>query len=117
MGSSLKEEFFLMSKIRVKAAMPRWVLGKVLALLSVLGIPLSSAAAQNSAQFDSPAAARAYLRANPDGPQANAAFLALVEFRLMRENPGLSRDEIMSIFNRNASASTGARQAPLPGLY
>ncbi|WP_422037548.1 hypothetical protein [Roseibium sp.] len=97
--------------------MPRWVLGKVLALLSVLGIPLSNAAAQNSAQFDSPAAARAYLRANPDGPQANAAFLALVEFRLMRENPGLSRDEIMSIFNRNASASTGARRAPSPGLY
>ncbi|WP_306143065.1 hypothetical protein [Roseibium sp. MMSF_3412] len=97
--------------------MPRWVLGKVLALLSVLGIPLSNAAAQNSRQFESPASARAYLRANPDGPEANAAFLALVEFRLMRENPGLSRDEIIAIFNRNASASTGARPAPVPGLY
>ncbi|WP_434050797.1 MAG: hypothetical protein RDA78_15875 [Roseibium sp.] len=97
--------------------MPRRVLGKVLALLSVLGIPLCNAAAQNVRQFDSPASARAYLRANPDGPQANAAFLALVQFRLMSENPGLSRDEMIAIFNQNTSASTGPRQAPTPGLY
>ncbi|WP_299473249.1 hypothetical protein [uncultured Roseibium sp.] len=97
--------------------MARWVLGKILAMLSVLGIPLSSAAAQNSKQFDTAASARAYLRANPDGPEANAAFLALVEFRLMRENPGLSRDDIIRTFNQGASASTTGRQAQLPGLY
>lgn len=97
--------------------MPRWVLGKVLALLSVLGFPLTSAVAQNSRQFESPASARAYLRSNPDGPEANAAFLALVEFRLMRENPGLSRDEIINMFNQNTSASTGVRQVQAPGLY
>lgn len=97
--------------------MARWVLGKILAMLSVLGIPLSSAVAQNSKQFETAASARAYLRANPDGPEANAAFLALVEFRLMSENPGLSRDEIIDIFNKNTSSSAVVRHTQLPGLY
>jgi len=97
--------------------MSRWVLGKVLALLSVLGIPLSNAAAQNSKQFETAASARSYLRNNPDGPEANAAFLALVEFRLMRENPGLSRDEIIATFNQNTSAATSVTPVQAPGLY
>ncbi|WP_305984511.1 hypothetical protein [Roseibium sp. MMSF_3544] len=81
-----------------------------MALLSVLGIPLSTAAAQNSRQFETADAARAYLRTNPDGPQADAAFLALVEFRLMRENPGLTRNEIIATFNQSTSAATGVRR-------
>lgn len=97
--------------------MPRWVLGKVLAMLSVLGIPLNSALAQNSRQFDTAASARNYLRDNPDGPEANAAFLALVEFRLMSENPGLTRSQIIDTFNQSTSAATSVPQLQAQNLY
>ncbi|TYC55697.1 hypothetical protein FMN50_11685 [Rhodobacterales bacterium] len=99
--------------------MSRWVIGKVLALLSVLGIPLTSALAQNSRQFETAASARTYLRNNPDGPEANAAFLALVEFRLISENPGLTRDQIIATSNQKASAAINVPQSQVqaPGLY
>lgn len=80
--------------------MPKWMLGRTLALIGMLGFPIAGANAQNfdSRGFSSEREARNYLRQNPTGPRANAAFLALTEFRLARENPGLTRDQIISGF-------------------
>ncbi|MGP3698915.1 hypothetical protein [Rhodobacter sp. NSM] len=86
--------------------MPKWMLGRALTVFGLLGITMVGAAAQtpDSRTFATEAAARAYLRQNPTGPMAKAAFLALVEFRLMRTNPGLSREEVIAGFTRAPSA-------------
>lgn len=90
-----------------------WI-GRVLGLIGVLGAAAGAAHAEspNTRAFASEAAARAYLRQNPTGDRAKAAFLALVEFRLMRENPGLSRDQAIAVFNRQSRGPT-AQKAPV----
>jgi hypothetical protein len=92
--------------------MAKWMLGRVIALVTALGLPFAGASAQgiNTRTFATEDEARAYLRDNPTGPLAKAAFLALVEFRLIRENPGLTRDQIIAAFNQTAVGSAGQRQ-------
>lgn len=91
--------------------MSKWMLSRVIALIGALGLPLGAVNAQslNTRAFATEAQARIYLRDNPTGPLAKAAFLALVEFRLLRENPGLSRDQIIAGFNRIAGGLPGQR--------
>lgn len=82
--------------------MAKWMLARVIALIGALGLPFGAVNAQalDSRAFADEAQARAYLRDNPNGPRAKAAFLALVEFRLMRENPGLGREQIIAGFRQ-----------------
>ncbi|EGJ20269.1 hypothetical protein D1114_09420 [Cereibacter sphaeroides] len=93
--------------------MPKWMLGRALTLVGLLGVTIGGAAAQtpDSRAFATEAAARAYLRQNPAGPMAKAAFLALVEFRLMRAHPGLSRAEIIAGFARAPAAPQSPARA------
>ncbi|TAG22448.1 MAG: hypothetical protein EAZ40_08130 [Rhodobacterales bacterium] len=49
-------------------------------------------------KFPTEDAARNYLREYPTGELARLAFLALVEYRLMRENPGMTRQQAMAVF-------------------
>lgn len=56
--------------------------------------------------FRTEEAARSYLEANPFGPRAQAAFLALVQFDLARKNPDFSLDEIRTGFARATRRST-----------
>ena len=89
--------------------MPKWFLGQVLTIVGALGA-YGTARAQDvgSSAFSSEAQARAYLRDNPTGPMAKAAFVAMVEFQLARANPGFTRAEIAAGFNRQSSRSTAA---------
>jgi hypothetical protein len=91
--------------------MSRWILGRVLALVGALGLPAGSAGAErlNTTVFPTEAAARSYLLSNPTGPLAKAAFLALVEFRLMREN-GLSRSQAIAVFGSGRRTAGPAPQ-------
>lgn len=91
--------------------MSKWMLSPVFALVGALGLPIGEANAQtlNTRSFADEAQARTYLRNNPTGPLAKAAFLALVEFRLLSENPGLSRDQIIAGFNQIAGDLSGQR--------
>ncbi len=93
--------------------MPKWMLGRALTLIGMLGIPLSGATAQSldTGAFPSERAAREYLRQNPTGPRAGAAFLALSEFRLVRENPGLTRGQVVAGFG-NTGATPARRTGP-----
>lgn len=97
--------------------MPKWFLWQVLTIVGALGT-YGAARAQDvgSSAFTSETQARAYLRDNPTGPMAKAAFVAMVEFQLARANPGFTRAEIAASFNRQdsrsaAAASHVARQA------
>lgn len=74
--------------------------GWIAILIGALGFP-GAARAQDfgSSAFTSEAQAERYLRQNPTGPQAKAAFLAIVEFQLARKNPGFSRSDIASRVN------------------
>jgi hypothetical protein len=86
--------------------MAKWMLARVISLIGALGLPFGAVNAQalDSRAFSDEAQARAYLRDSPNGPRAKAAFLALVEFRLMLENPGLGRDQIIAGFRQIARA-------------
>jgi hypothetical protein len=83
-----------------------WILGQVVLLVGILG-QTGAAGAQNldSGAFASEAQAQAYLRQNPTGPLAKAAFLAIVEFQLARENPGFSRADIAAGVNLTVRAA------------
>ena len=87
----------------------------LIGMLGLLGHSGVRADEVNSAAFQSEEEARAYLDKNPFGPQAKAAFLALVEFDLARKNPGFSLEEIRSGFAELQSyeAATSAA-APQP---
>ncbi|MCE6950782.1 hypothetical protein LAZ40_12295 [Cereibacter sphaeroides] len=84
--------------------MAKWMLGRVLTFVGVMGATFGGAEAQtqDTRAFASETAARNYLRQYPTGPLAKAAFLALVEFRLLRENPGLTREQIIAGYGRTA---------------
>ena len=62
----------------------------------------------NSGAFSSIAQAEQYLRQNPNGPLAKAAFLAIIEFQLARENPGFSRSDIAKGIALGAPVRRGA---------
>jgi hypothetical protein len=97
--------------------MPKWIFGRILSVLSTLILPVVGAGAQNtdSKAFLDEASAREYLRTNPTGPLAKAAFLAIVEFDLVRANPGFSRDEIIAGFN--LVPVSGSAQTRAAALY
>ncbi len=67
--------------------MPKWMLSRALTLAGALGVPVSGAVASTdrSVTFSNAGEARAYLRENPTGPDANAAFMALAEFPTLSE--------------------------------
>lgn len=92
--------------------MPDWFVGRVVSLVGALGLPVASHA-QNfgSSAFSSQAQAESYLKQNPTGPRAKAAFLAIVEFQLAQENPGFSRADIAKGVNLRAG---GAPARPRP---
>ena len=87
-----------------------WFVSQVVLLIGALGMT-GAARAQDygSRSFTSKAQAEAYLRSNPTGPRAKAAFLAIVEFDLARENPGFSRSDIARGVNLRAPT-----RAPVP---
>lgn len=91
--------------------MSGWIVGRVVSLVGVLGLP-GVVHAQDSAtsSFTSQAQAESYLKENPTGPRAKAAFLAIVEFQLAQENPGFSRSDIAKGVNLR-EAGTPARPA------
>ena len=69
--------------------MSRWLVTKIAALVVALAAPARAGEGDMMPlnRFPTEASARAYLKANPTGQYAKLAFLALVEFRLMREHP------------------------------
>ena len=80
--------------------MRSWFIGQIVLLVGALGVSgVARAQGIESGVFTSEAQAQRYLRENPAGPQAKAAFLAIVEFQLARENPGFSRDDIARSVN------------------
>lgn len=83
-----------------------WIVGQVVLLVGLLGVPGVARAQDSGSQaFTSEAQAERYLRQNPTGPLAKAAFLAIVEFQLARENPGFSRSAIAKGVNVKLAAS------------
>lgn len=93
--------------------MSRWLVTKIAALVVALAAPAKAGEGDMMPlnRFPTEASARAYLKANPTGQYAKLAFLALVEFRLMREHPGMSPQEAMAVFSRSQRAAT---VAPVP---
>lgn len=109
--------------------MRRLFVSKIALIVGALGMS-GAAHAQDldSASFTSQAQAESYLRQNPTGPRAKAAFLAIVEFQLARENPGFSRSDIARSVNirtagasaqsgQSAQSSTGSNQNDGGDLY
>ena len=82
------------------------IAGKIALLVGMLGVS-GSATAQDSSAFTSERQAENYLRENPNGPLAKAAFLAIVEFQLARENPGFSRSDIAEGIALNSAVTPG----------
>ena len=93
--------------------MSRWLVTKIAALVVALAAPANAGEGDMMPlnRFPTEASARAYLKANPTGQYAKLAFLALVEFRLMREHPGMTPQEAMAVFNRG---QRGGTVAPVP---
>ena len=93
-------------------AMRGWIAGQIVALVGALGVSgMARAQAPDSSAFTSQAQAENYLRENPTGPLAKAAFLAIVEFQLARQNPGFSRADIARGVNLQAAAGSTAGAA------
>ncbi|WP_299148076.1 hypothetical protein [uncultured Tateyamaria sp.] len=91
--------------------MRSWIVGQLVLLIGVIGLP-GAVRAQTfgSDTFTTQAQAENYLRQSPTGPRAKAAFMAIVEFQLARENPGFSRSDIAQSVNLSVpgrSASPG----------
>ena len=79
------------------------IVGKIALLVGMLGVSgTATAQGAESGTFTSERQAENYLRQNPNGPLAKAAFLAIVEFQLARENPGFSRSDIAKGIALNA---------------
>lgn len=86
--------------------MSKWILARTLTLVGILGAPFSSASAKlpDGTPFASEQEARAYLRKNPEGPMAAAAFAALSQLRTEVENSGMSRDQIVETYTQSQFA-------------
>lgn len=88
--------------------MRRTFFGQLALIVGALGLSgTARAQAIDSSVFTSEAQAERYLRQNPTGPQAKAAFLAIVEFQLARRNPGFSRSDIAKGVTLNATGASG----------
>ena len=97
--------------------MSRWLVTKIAALVVALAAPARAGEGDMMPlnRFPTEAAARAYLKANPTGQYAKLAFLALVEYRLMRENPGMTPAQAMAVFSD--SRSSGRATPTQPAMY
>jgi hypothetical protein len=96
--------------------MSRWLLAKLAALTMALAAPAKADEGDNSplVKFPTEESARSYLRENPTGELARLAFLALVEYRLMRENPGMTREQAMTVFSGQPVEIRRPRQVAVP---
>lgn len=82
--------------------MSRWLVTRIAAVFVALAAPAKAGEGDMMPlnRFPTEQAARAYLMANPTGQFARLAFLALVEYRLMRENPGMTPRQAMAVFSK-----------------
>ena len=89
--------------------MSRWFVTKIAALVVALAAPAKASEGDMMplTRFPTEDAARAYLKQNPTGQYAKLAFLALVEYRLMRENPGMTPQQAMAVFNKSLRPNGG----------
>ena len=95
--------------------MSRWFLSKLAALAVAVAAPASAGEGDKSPliKFPTEDAARDYLKANPTGDLARLAFLALVEYRLMREYPGLTQKQAMAVFSNKPVLPSRSRPVPV----
>lgn len=93
--------------------MSRWFVTKIAALVVALAAPAKASESDMMplTRFPTEDAARTYLRQNPTGQYAKLAFLALVEYRLMREHPGMTPKEAMAVFNKSLRVGGAATAA------
>lgn len=96
--------------------MSKWVLAKLAAVAVALATPARSGEGDRSplVKFPTEEAARNYLKEYPTGELARLAFLALVEYRLMRENPGLTKQQAMAVFSKKPVTIRRQREVVAP---
>ncbi len=80
--------------------MSRWLMSKIALIAMAASAPAraSDGETQPLVQFPTEQSAREYLKVSPAGPLAQLAFLALVEYRLIRQNPGMTPQQAMALF-------------------
>ena len=95
--------------------MSRWLMTKFAALAMALASPAKAGEGDRTplVKFPTEQAARDYLKDNPTGELARLAFLALVEFRLMKEYPGMSPEQAMKVFSRKPARKPEKREVPV----
>lgn len=96
--------------------MSRWIFTKLAAVAVALVTPARAGEGDKSplVKFPTEEAARNYLKEYPTGELARLAFLALVEYRLMRENPGLTKQQAMAIFSKKPAVIRRKREVAVP---
>jgi hypothetical protein len=96
--------------------MAKWILTKLAALTVALATPANAGEGDKAPldKFPTEESARAYLREFPTGELARLAFLALVEYRLMREYPGLTKDQAMAVFSKKLVENRRPREVAVP---
>ena len=96
--------------------MSKWILAKLAAVAMALATPARAGEGDKSplVKFPTEEAARNYLKEYPTGELARLAFLALVEYRLMRENPGLTKQQAMAVFSKKPVVIRRQRQVVVP---
>lgn len=96
--------------------MSKWVLAKLAAVAVALATPARAGEGDKSplVKFPTEEEARNYLKEYPTGQLARLAFLALVEYRLMRENPGLTKKQAMAVFSKKPVAIRRPREVVVP---
>jgi hypothetical protein len=96
--------------------MSKWILAKLAAVAVALATPARAGEGDKSplVKFPTEEAARNYLKEYPTGELARLAFLALVEYRLMRENPGLTKQQAMAVFSRKPVLTRPPREVVVP---
>jgi hypothetical protein len=92
--------------------MSKWVLAKLTAVVAALAAPATAGEGDKSplVKFPTEESARSYLKQNPTGDLARLAFLALVEYRLMREYPGLTKKQAMAVFAKKPVVTRRPRE-------
>ncbi len=93
--------------------MSKWVLAKLTAVVAALAAPATAGEGDKSplVRFPTEDSARSYLKQNPTGELARLAFLALVEYRLMRDYPGMTKKQAMAVFAKKPAVIRRQREA------
>ena len=101
--------------------MSGWFVTKIAALVVALAAPARASEGDMMPlnRFPTEASARAYLVENPTGQYAKLAFMALVEYRLMREHPGMTPRQAMAVFNKSLRVGGAVTVKPTttPTMY